>query len=62
MTPRPPRPWFAELRASEPPPFPNPGVVVGRTSRSFAADLGRNLIEGRLGILTAVFEAVSTDI
>src|SRR5262249_61386921 len=26
--------WFAQLRASGPPPAPNLGVVIGRTSRS----------------------------
>lgn len=50
--------WFAELRASGPPPSPNLGVVMGQGFAELAANLGRNLMEGRLGILTAVFEAV----
>jgi hypothetical protein len=53
--------WIAELRASGPPPSPNLGVVMGPDFAELAANLGRNLLEGRLGILTAVFEAVSTD-
>lgn len=50
--------WFAELRASGPPPTLNLGVVMGQGFAELATNLGRNLMEGRLGILTAVFEAV----
>jgi SAM-dependent methyltransferase len=50
------RAWVAQLRASGPPPSPNLGVVMGPDFAQLAADLGRNLMEGRLGILTAVFE------
>ncbi|MDG4877291.1 class I SAM-dependent methyltransferase [Mesorhizobium sp. WSM4935] len=50
--------WFAELRASGPPPTLNLGVVMGQGFADLATKLGRNLMEGRLGILTAVFEAV----
>jgi sarcosine/dimethylglycine N-methyltransferase len=53
--------WFAQLRASGPPPSPNLGVVMGPDFAQLAANLGRNLMEGRLGILTAVFEAASTN-
>ena len=49
--------WFAQLRASGPPPSPNLGVVMGPDFAQLAANLGKSLIEGRLGILTAVFEA-----
>ena len=49
--------WIAQLRASGPPPSPNLGVVMGPDFPQLAANLGRNLMEGRLGILTAVFEA-----
>jgi sarcosine/dimethylglycine N-methyltransferase len=52
--------WFAQLRASGPPPSPNLGVVMGPDFPQLAANLGRNLTEGRLGILTAVFEVAST--
>jgi SAM-dependent methyltransferase len=52
--------WFAQLRASGPPLSPNLGVVMGPDFAQLAANLGRNLMEGRLGILTAVFEAAST--
>lgn len=50
--------WFAELRASGPPPL-NLGVVMGKDFAELATNLGRNLMQGRLGILTAVFEAIS---
>jgi len=52
--------WAKQLRASGPPPSPNLGVVMGPDFAQLAANLGRNLLEGRLGILTAVFEAAST--
>jgi ubiquinone/menaquinone biosynthesis C-methylase UbiE len=52
--------WFAQLRASGPPPSPNLGVVMGPDFVQLSANLARNLMEGRLGILTAVFEAAST--
>ena len=51
--------WAAQLRASGPPPSPNLGVVMGPDFAQLVANLGRNLMEGRLGILTAVFEAAS---
>ena len=50
--------WIAQLRASGPPPSLNLGVVMGPDFAQLSANLGRNLIEGRIGILTAVFEAV----
>jgi sarcosine/dimethylglycine N-methyltransferase len=50
--------WFKQVRASGPPPSPNLAVVMGPQFAEFAANLGRNLAEGRLGILTAVLEAV----
>jgi hypothetical protein len=50
--------WFAQMRASGAPPAPNLGVVMGPDFAELAANLGRNLSEGRLGILTAVFETV----
>jgi SAM-dependent methyltransferase len=49
--------WIAQLRASGPPPSPNLGVVMGPDFAQLAANLGKNLLEGRLGILTAMFEA-----
>ncbi len=52
--------WFSKLRASGPPPSPNLGVVMGPDFVELAANLGRNLMEGRLGILTAVLETTST--
>jgi sarcosine/dimethylglycine N-methyltransferase len=53
--------WFAQLRMSGPPPSPNLGVVMGPDVAQLAANLGRNLMEGRLGILTAVFVAAATN-
>jgi sarcosine/dimethylglycine N-methyltransferase len=52
--------WINQLRTSGPPPSPNLGVVMGPDFAQLAANLGRNLLEGRAGILTAVFEAIST--
>ena len=49
--------WIGQLRASGPPPSPNLGVVMGPDFAQLSANLGRNLMEGRVGILTAVFEA-----
>lgn len=49
--------WMAQMRASGPPPSPNLGVVMGPDFGQLTGNLGRNLAEGRLGILTAVFEA-----
>jgi sarcosine/dimethylglycine N-methyltransferase len=51
--------WFAQVRASGPPPSPNLGVVMGPDFAQLSFNLGRNLAEGRIGILTAVFEAVA---
>jgi ubiquinone/menaquinone biosynthesis C-methylase UbiE len=56
------RAWITQLRAAGPPPSPNLGVVMGPDFAQLAANLGRNLMEGRLGILTAVFETASTGI
>jgi len=50
--------WAASLRTS-PPPQPNLGVVMGPDFALLAGNLGRNFLENRLGILSAVFEAVS---
>ena len=52
--------WIAQLRAAGPPPMPNLGVVMGPDFAQLAANLGRNLIEGRLGIVMAVFETAPT--
>ena len=52
--------WAAQLRATWPPPSPNLGVVMGPDFAPLAMNLGRNLMEDRVGILTAVFEAMPT--
>jgi SAM-dependent methyltransferase len=52
--------WVAQVRAS-PPPSPNLGVVMGPDFAQLAANLGRNILEDRVGILTAVFEATATN-
>jgi len=51
--------WFARVRASGPPPSPNLGVVMGPDFAQLSANLAQNLMEGRIGVLTAVFEAAS---
>jgi len=53
--------WFGQLFASGPPPSPNLGAVMGPDFAQLAANLGRNLMEGRVGVLTAVFEAASAN-
>ena len=49
--------WIAALRTSGPPPSPNLGVVMGPDFAQLAANLGRNFLESRICVLTAVFEA-----
>jgi sarcosine/dimethylglycine N-methyltransferase len=49
--------WFAQMRASGPPPSPNLSVLMGADFPQLTGNLARNLIEGRLDILSAVFEA-----
>jgi SAM-dependent methyltransferase len=51
--------WFNQLRASGPPPSPNLGVVMGPDMMQLATNLGRNVMEGRLGVLTAMFETAA---
>jgi SAM-dependent methyltransferase len=53
--------WFSRLRASGPPPELNLSVVMGPDFAALSANLARNLMEGRIGILTAVFEAATAD-
>jgi sarcosine/dimethylglycine N-methyltransferase len=48
--------WITQLRESGPPPSPNLGTVMGPDILQMSMNLGRNLMEGRLGILTAVFQ------
>ena len=50
----------AQLRAAWPPPSPDLGIVKGPDFAPLAMNLGPNLIEGRVGIITAVFEAMPT--
>jgi len=51
--------WVNKLRASGPPPSPNLGVVMGADFAQLTSNLGRNLLEGRIGVLSAVFEAAT---
>jgi ubiquinone/menaquinone biosynthesis C-methylase UbiE len=53
--------WFAQVRASGPPQSPNLGVVMGPDFAQLSGNLARNLMEDRIGILTAVFEAAATN-
>jgi sarcosine/dimethylglycine N-methyltransferase len=50
------RAWAAQVRTPGPLPSLNLGIVMGPDFAQLAANLGRNFLEGRLGILTAVFE------
>lgn len=51
--------WFKQLRSSGPPPSPDLGVVMGSDFAQLVGNLGQSLMEGRLGILTGVFEATA---
>jgi sarcosine/dimethylglycine N-methyltransferase len=51
--------WIAQQRESGPPPSPNLGTVMGPDFAQLVANLGRSFLEGRLGVVTAVFEVVS---
>lgn len=51
--------WSLQMRASGPPPSPNLGLVMGPDIAQLSANLGRNYLEGRLGLLTAVFETTN---
>jgi len=48
--------WSLELRASGPPPSPNLGLVMGPDYAELVGNLGRNINQGRLGVVAAVFE------
>ena len=48
--------WAGELLAAGPPSGLNLGLVMGRDIGALAANLGRSFIEGRLGVVAAVFE------
>lgn len=50
--------WILKMRESGPPPAPNLGVVMGPAFADYAANLGRSLVESRIGVLTAVFDAI----
>jgi SAM-dependent methyltransferase len=52
--------WAAQVRAA-PPPSPNLGVVMGPDFAQLAGNLGRNIVEDRVGILSAVFETIATN-
>jgi len=52
--------WIAALRGSAPPSSPNLGVVIGPDFAQLFANMGRNFMEGRIGVVTAVFAAAPT--
>jgi SAM-dependent methyltransferase len=52
--------WASQLRASPPPPL-NLGVVMGPDFAQLGGNLGRNILEDRVAILSAVFEATATN-
>jgi sarcosine/dimethylglycine N-methyltransferase len=53
--------WIAQMRAPTALATPNLGTVMGPDFAQLVGNLGRSLREGRLGILTAVFEAAAND-
>jgi SAM-dependent methyltransferase len=46
--------WFSQLAMDGPPPGPNLGLVMGPQFPVVAGSLGRNLRDGRVGILTVI--------
>jgi SAM-dependent methyltransferase len=48
--------WISKLQSSGPVPPPNLGTVMGLNFGELATNLGRALLQGRLGLLMAVFE------
>ncbi len=50
--------WIQQLWNAGPPPSPNLSAVMGPDFPRLTANLGRALIDGRVGVLTAVFEAL----
>ena len=50
--------WVGQLRASGAPPVLNLGVVMGPDFAELATNHGKNLMQDRLGVLTAIFEAI----
>ena len=50
------RDWLAALGAAGPPAGPSLAVVMGEDFRTMTGNLGRNIIEGRLGIVSAIME------
>jgi len=46
--------WFAATTANLPPAGPNLGVIMGPKFAASAGNLGRNIREGRLGVLSAL--------
>lgn len=50
--------WSASLRTSGPPPGPNLGLVMGPGFPELATNLAKDLMQGRLGVVTAIFEAI----
>jgi ubiquinone/menaquinone biosynthesis C-methylase UbiE len=49
--------WINQIRASGPPAGPSLGLVIGPDFAVLMTNVGRSLMEGRLGVATAVFEA-----
>ena len=48
--------WFATLAADGPPAGPTLAVVLGPDFRALTGNLGRNLQEGRIGVLSGIAE------
>ncbi len=50
--------WFAKLRETGLPPGPNLSTVMGDDFQQLTANLARDLTEGRLSVVTGIFEAI----
>lgn len=50
--------WISELQSAGPVPPPNLGTAMGPNFGELATNLGRALLQGRLGILMAIFESL----
>lgn len=55
------REWAAEILRRGLPPMPNLTVAMGPDFQTFVANFGRSLLEGRLGVVGASFEAAMPD-
>jgi sarcosine/dimethylglycine N-methyltransferase len=55
------RAWFAQARAAGPAASPNLGLVIGPDFPAIAGNLGRNLVEGRVRIVSGIAAACESN-